>query len=204
MNGMRSAADVPDNDILVARARKGDLDALEGLYRSHERAVFRIASRLCRRPEDAEEVVQETFMELVRSIRSFRGDSPVGHWLGRIAASKALTRLRALGVRRGEESLDEGWEMGEQRLLPDPFTSRPGAVLAQIDLEAALDRLSDTSRAVVWLHDVEGYTHDEIAKLMGKTESFSKSQLARAHDRLRAALGATAVPTGESQACTRA
>ena len=59
----------------------------------------------------------------------------------------------------------------------------------RMDLEAALERLSETSRAVVWLHDVEGYTHDEIANLMGKTPSFSKSQLARAHQRLRRWLG---------------
>src|SRR2546422_397666 len=61
----------------------------------------------------------------------------------------------------------------------------PGTVPAQIDLERAFERLSETSRAVVWLHDVEGYTHEEIAEQMGKTVSFSKSQLARAHVRLR-------------------
>jgi RNA polymerase sigma factor (sigma-70 family) len=59
----------------------------------------------------------------------------------------------------------------------------------RMDLEAALERLSETSRAVIWLHDVEGYTHDEIAQMMGKTPSFSKSQLARAHQRLRRWLG---------------
>ena len=61
----------------------------------------------------------------------------------------------------------------------------PGGVPAQIDLERALERLSETGRAVVWLHDVEGYTHEEIAEQVGKTVSFSKSQLARAHVRLR-------------------
>jgi RNA polymerase sigma-70 factor (ECF subfamily) len=60
----------------------------------------------------------------------------------------------------------------------------------RMDLEAALERLPERSRAVVWLHDVEGYTHEEIAELMGMTTSFSKSQLARAHDRLRRWLGA--------------
>ncbi len=64
----------------------------------------------------------------------------------------------------------------------------PGAVPVQIDLERAFERLSETSRAVVWLHDVEGYTHEEIAEQMGKTVSFSKSQLARAHARLRGML----------------
>ena len=66
---------------------------------------------------------------------------------------------------------------------------RDGDVGLQMDLEAALSKLSETSRAAVWLHDVEGYTHEEIAELMGKTVSFSKSQLSRAHARLRALLG---------------
>jgi len=61
---------------------------------------------------------------------------------------------------------------------------------ANIDLERAFEQLTDTSRAVVWLHDVEGYTHEEIGELMGKSVSFSKSQLARAHVRLRGMLGA--------------
>ena len=60
---------------------------------------------------------------------------------------------------------------------------------ANIDLERAFEQLTDTSRAVVWLHDVEGYTHEEIGELMGKSVSFSKSQLARAHARLRRMLG---------------
>jgi RNA polymerase sigma factor (sigma-70 family) len=63
-----------------------------------------------------------------------------------------------------------------------------------MDLETALQRLSDTARSVVWLHDVEGYTHEEIAEMMGKTTSFSKSQLARAHAKLRAWLGEEVKP----------
>jgi len=63
----------------------------------------------------------------------------------------------------------------------------------RMDLEAALERLPEVSRAVVWLHDVEGYTHEEIAAMMGKTPSFSKSQLARAHVKLRRWLGEEAV-----------
>jgi len=69
-----------------------------------------------------------------------------------------------------------------------PSAKREDTAL-RMDLEAALERLGETSRAVVWLHDVEGYTHDEIAGMMGKTASFSKSQLARAHVRLRGWLG---------------
>ena len=71
--------------------------------------------------------------------------------------------------------------------------SRAGSHALRMDLESALARLSETSRAVVWLHDVEGYTHEEIATQMGKTVSFSKSQLARAHQRLRLWLGEEAL-----------
>ena len=70
--------------------------------------------------------------------------------------------------------------------VPSAKEASPGL---RMDLEAAMDRLTVTARAVVWLHDVEGYTHDEIADQMGRTVSFSKSQLARAHSRLRVWLG---------------
>jgi len=193
---MRAEAQAPDNPFLTRQARKGDLEALEALYRAHAPRVLRIARRLCRRPEDAEEVVQETFMEMVRSIGGYRGEGAVGHWLGRIAASKALDRLRLLAVRAGETSLEE--EREPQSVLA--FAPSPGGVPARMDLETALSRLPDLSRMVVWLHDVEGYTHDEIAQITGKTASFSKSQLSRAHERLRQVLA----EEGEGEACTRA
>jgi RNA polymerase sigma-70 factor (ECF subfamily) len=90
-----------------------------------------------------------------------------------VASSKALMRLRRNRYRDTDELHDE--------FSPD----RSPSPALRMDLEAALDRLGDTARAVVWLHDVEGYTHEEIGTQMGKTASFSKSQLARAHKRLR-------------------
>jgi RNA polymerase sigma-70 factor (ECF subfamily) len=167
-------------DILVARAKSGDLEALEALYRAFETPVYNVALRVLRRPEDAEDVLQETFLEVVRNIKQYRGEGHLWGWIRRIAVSKALMRIRSDQVRDAdelhEESLAGGGRMGA--------TSVP----ARIDLERAFERLSGTSRAVVWLHDVEGYTHEEIAELMGKTVSFSKSQLARAHARLRTML----------------
>jgi len=162
-------------DILVARARAGDLEALEALYRAFETPVYNLARRMLRHPEEAEDVLQETFLEVVKSIRSYRGEGPLWAWIRKIAASKALMRIRREQVRTAE-LLDEETAPGSpvHKSLP-----------ARIDLERALDQLSETSRSVVWLHDVEGYTHEEIAELMGKTVSFSKSQLARAHARLR-------------------
>jgi DNA-directed RNA polymerase specialized sigma24 family protein len=162
-------------DILVARAKAGDLEALEALYRAFETPVYNLALRVLRRPEDAEDVLQETFLEVVRSIKQFRGEGHLWGWIRQIAASKALMRIRREQVRRTEE-LDEESFVGAGAGV---------GVGVGVDLERAFERLSETSRAVVWLHDVEGYTHEEIAELMGKTVSFSKSQLARAHTRLR-------------------
>src|SRR5712671_368196 len=159
-------------DILVARAKSGDLEALEALYRAFETPVYNLALRMLRRPEDAEDVVQETFLEVVRSIKQYRGEGYLWGWIRRIASTKALMRIRRDQVRVTETLDDE--------------PGKPGMhVGANIDLERAFEHLSETSRAVVWLHDVEGYTHEEIADQMGKSVSFSKSQLARAHARMR-------------------
>jgi len=153
-------------------AQPGDEAALEALYRAFETPVYNLVRRILRRPEDAEDVLQETFLEVVRNIKQYRGEGYLWGWIRRIATTKALMRIRREQVRE-TESLDE--EPG-----------KPGMhIAANLDLERAFDRLSETSRAVVWLHDVEGYTHEEIADQMGKTVSFSKSQLARAHARLR-------------------
>src|SRR5712664_3535363 len=138
-------------DVLVARAQAGDEAALEALYRAFETPVYNLARRMLRRPEDAEDVLQETFLEVVRNIKQYRGEGHLWGWVRRIASTKALMRIRR-------------------------------------DQERAFEGLSETSRAVVWLHDVEGYTHEEIAEQMGKSVSFSKSQLARSHARLRGML----------------
>jgi RNA polymerase sigma factor (sigma-70 family) len=167
-------------DVLVARARAGDLDALEALYRAFETAVYTLALRILRSPEEAEDVLQETFLEVVKSIGQYRGEGHLWGWIRQIASSKALMRLRRNRVRHTEELDEEAIAAG----------TGTGTVPERIDLERAFEQLSATSRAVVWLHDVEGYTHEEIAEQMGKTVSFSKSQLARAHARLRRLLEA--------------
>lgn len=167
-------------DILAVRAKSGDLEALEALYRAFETPVYNLALRILRNPEDAEDIVQDTFLEVVRSIKQYRGEGRLWGWVRQIAASKALMRIRRNQVRLSEPFDEEA--------VPAPASV--GALPARIDLERAFEQLGATARAVVWLHDVEGYTHEEIAEQMGKTVSFSKSQLARAHARLRRILGA--------------
>jgi RNA polymerase sigma factor (sigma-70 family) len=164
-------------DVVLARARTGDAHALETLFRAYEGPVYNLARRICRTAEDAEDVLQETFFELCRSIGQYRGEGSLWGWIRTVASSKALMRLRRNKYRDTDELEDE--------VSP----TRREDTLLRMDLEAALERLPEMSRAVVWLHDVEGYTHEEIAEMMGKTVSFSKSQLARAHVRLRRWLG---------------
>ncbi len=175
---MTDAYLLTDADVVLSQARAGDAAALERVYRAYEAPVYNLARRICRTVEDAEDVLQETFFEVCRSIGQYRGDGSLWGWVRTIAASKALMRLRRNKYRDTDE-LDEEFHR--------PTLKVDGGL--RMDLEAALERLPETSRAVVWLHDVEGYTHEEIAGMMGKTVSFSKSQLARAHTRLRRWLG---------------
>jgi RNA polymerase sigma-70 factor (ECF subfamily) len=182
---MSKFTDIQLDPAIVRRAAQGDVRAHEVIYRAFGSPVYSVCLRFTRVPAHAEDLLQETFMEVIRSIGGFRGDAPIGIWIRRIAVSKALMFLRSAWHSRGQ-SLDDDW---------DEFTaSRADISAAQseeaIDLDAALANLPPVSRAVVWLHDVEGFTHKEIAALMGKTESFSKSQLSRAYQRLRPMLEA--------------
>ena len=103
---MADAYALTNSDILLAQARVGDLDALESLCRAFEVPVYNLARRICRTPEDAEDVLQETSFEICRSIHQYRGDGSLWGWVRTIAASKAFMRLRRNKYRDGDE-LDE-------------------------------------------------------------------------------------------------
>lgn len=173
----------------LARARRGDRDAHAELYTLFAGSVFTLARRMLASKALAEDVLQETFVEVICKIDGFRGEAEVGTWIKRIAINKCLMYVRSSWVSRRVQSDDE--PVGEQRT----------GGLEQVALERALDQVADVARAVVWLHDVEGYTHAEIGQLMGRTASFSKSQLARAHERLRALLEGPEV-RNETDLCT--
>jgi RNA polymerase sigma factor (sigma-70 family) len=163
---------------LVARAQRGDMKAHAVLYRAFAGGVNGVARRLVRSPDVAEEIVQDTFVEVIHSIGRFRGEAPVGAWIRRIAVSKSLMHLRTYWERNKRALPDDDDEVG-------PAAPAAPDVHGRLDLEIALGLLPVTARTVVWLHDVEGYTHEEIGALLGQTASFSKSQLARAYTRLR-------------------
>lgn len=178
---MAGFADCSPDPAMLARARRGDMQAHEALYASYGRAVYTLAARILADPALAEEVVQDTCIEVIRHIGTFRDDAAFGGWVKRIATNKALAHLRSAWHRKSE-SLALDWEPLDR---DDPATR----IADRQSLANALESLSPTARAVVWLYDVEGYSHQEIAALMGRTVSFSKSRLSRAHEQLRASLG---------------
>lgn len=179
---MSRFTDIHIDSGVVRRAARGDPRAHEIIYRAFAAPVYSLCLRFTRVPAQAEDLLQETFLEVMRSIAGFRGDAPLGSWIRRIAVTKALMFLRSAWHSRGQ-SLDDDWDdVTPGRAESHGISAQPDHAL---DLDAALASLSPVSRTVVWLHDVEGFTHREIADFMGKTESFSKSQLSRAYQRLR-------------------
>lgn len=165
---------------LLRRVRDGDLGALEALYRAYAGTVYTLGRRLCGSDEAADDILQETFLEISRSLGTYRGEGSLAGWVKKVCISKALMKLRRT-LRLAEDPVDEM----EESLPPGVALD---AMPARLDLEHALASLHSTTRVVVWLHDVEGYTHEEIADLLEMSVSFSKSQLSRAHARLRSLL----------------
>lgn len=166
------------DDMTLARARRGDLDACEQIFRLFQQPAFSVAFRVCQCRETAQEISQEAFISAFRKLKQFRGDAPFWGWLRRVVVNHAIS-----SIRKGPKSPHV--EFQEHHGRAESGSERVGM---SMDLESALSALGAEDRAVVWLHDVEGYSHGEIAELFGKTESFSKTRLSRARSRLRSLL----------------
>jgi RNA polymerase sigma-70 factor (ECF subfamily) len=177
---------------LVEALRRGDPAALLALVERHERRIYNFAARMCRHPEDARDVLQETFLAAVRASREFRGESALQTWLFRIAANacRKMKRRRKFEPRR-ELSLEEFLPSGEEATSatrPDGEDS-PEAVLARADLRAALDagiaELPSPYRAVLILRDLEGLSTEETAAALGLEPGAVRTRLHRARLFLR-------------------
>jgi RNA polymerase sigma-70 factor (ECF subfamily) len=170
-----SGFDIEIDEFTLAGAKRGDLDACEKIYRLFQSPAFSVAVRVCKCRELAQEVTQEAFITAFRRIGQFRGDSPFWGWLRRVVINHAISALRKQPKAEIVEFEEyQAWTEGEHEQIG-----------MAMDLESALQKLTDQDRAIVWLHDVEGYKHQEIARLFDKTESFSKTRLARARKRLQ-------------------
>ena len=168
---------------VIARARRGDDAAREQIYRLLAPGVFGLIRRVVGVRAVAEDLFQDTMMTVYEQLGGYRGEAPLGAWVRRIAVSKCLMHLRSPWQRvRLGFGTDAEDDVGPEAWLPAVAPPRPET----LDLERALATLSPTARAVVWLFEVEGWSHEEIATAFDRRPSFSKSQLARAHRRLRA------------------
>ncbi|MEX0734954.1 MAG: RNA polymerase sigma factor [Steroidobacteraceae bacterium] len=193
---MSRIADIQIPDALIAAARCGDEAAMEAVYVATAGPLYTLLRRLVRRPAIAEELLQETFVDVLEHIGAFEGRCPLPAWIRAIAVNRALMYLRS-PWHRGLEWLDKD-PGGADRL---PATHSAATAPFDTGLERALMTLPALTRAIVWLHDVEGFTHADIGFALGRTPSFSKSQLARAHQRLRGLLGEDKGPAEEAP-CT--
>lgn len=175
---MAGFADVVLPDTVAAGVLRGRREDLARAYEILSRPVMGLAMRILQDRQLAEEVVQDAFIEMLEKSTQIRSAGAVKAWVRQVAVNHCLMRLRSPWHARRSE-LDAP---GAQEPLADG--ARMDWAAHESGIERALATLSGDARAVVWLHDVEGYTHREIGEMMGKTSSFSKSQLARAHERL--------------------
>ena len=164
--------------------KRGDLAAFEVAYRRLAPKVMGMAQRILGDRGLAEEVVQDTFVSLMERSTTLRQADAVVGWVRKTAVNHCLMRLRSPWQQRRM-----GGRVLEAVAEPADAGNSAPRTDALMDLETALASVNPETRMVLWLHDVEGYTHQEIGALFGKTSSFSKSQLARGHERLKAAYG---------------
>jgi RNA polymerase sigma factor (sigma-70 family) len=176
--------------ITLERARRGDMDACAAIYRRFGTACFNLALRILGERAAAEDVVQEVFLKMINTLSGFRGDAPFGVWLKRMTANATIDTLRA-----GQRFADE-----DPETLFASMASRAMDADDRVDAWSLLVRLPPRARAVLVLHELEGYTHKELSELFGQSESYSKSILARALKKLGDA-GEPVQQQGELAAC---
>ncbi len=164
----------------VTRAQQGDPSAFRELYDAHVGRVHALCLRLAGNREEAEDHTQDVFVRVWERLASFRGESAFTTWLHRLTVNEVLQARRSAGRRAARVLLS-----GEPEVLERP---RP-AVAPSPDLSQAIAALPEGARTVFVLHDVEGYQHEEIGRLLGIAGGTSKAQLFRARRLLREALG---------------
>jgi RNA polymerase sigma-70 factor, ECF subfamily len=166
---------------LIGRVLAGDPSAERALYDAHVDRVFRLVYRMAGDLDRAQDYTQETFIRAFARLREFRGEAALSTWLGSIAISITLNGLRKVKRSREREVvLDDGLTIGKTVPEAEPDLKER--------LTKAIDALPDGYRVVFVMHDVEGYTHEEIASSLGVHPGTSKAQLFRARARLRESL----------------
>jgi RNA polymerase sigma-70 factor, ECF subfamily len=176
------------DDDLIQRARKGDRQAMADLHERYASRVYSVVRRIAGDDALADDLAQEAWLRVFRTIRDFRSEAGFGTWLHRVAVNTALSDARK--VRRERLRLLEVANLQES-------SDRPERPLLRLTLEQAIDTLPDGMRRILVLHDIEGYTHREIAATLGINDGTCKSQLFKARARLRLVLAPATRGEGE-------
>lgn len=165
---------------LARRVAEGDLRAFEMLYNRHSRRVYSLCLRMTSNQTEAEDLTQEVFIQLYRRIGSYRGEAAFTTWLHRLTVNQVLMRFRKRNVR-----FETTTEDGELPVVAECGIPKSMPIVDQIALDKAISQLPTGYRTVFLLHDVEGYEHEEVARMLGITVGTSKSQLHKARLKLR-------------------
>src|ERR1043166_8344 len=179
-------------DLQLAKlAADGDMAAFEEIYRRHHRRVFSICLRMLQNTSEAEDLTQDVFIQLYRKIGSFRGDSAFTTWLHRMTVNQVLMHFRKRTVK-----YEKTTEEGETPVQIVSGTANPDKmrVVDKIALDNAIEQLPTGYKNVFVLHDVEGFEHEEVAKILGCSVGTSKSQLHKARLKLQKLLRKKANP----------
>ncbi|MCA1622481.1 MAG: RNA polymerase sigma factor [Acidobacteria bacterium] len=176
--------DAPDL-VLTNLAASGNISAFELLYERYHRRTYSLCLRMTCNQTEAEDLTQEVFIQLFRKIGSFRGDSAFSTWLHRLTVNQVLMHFRRRSVKN--EKTSEDGEIPEQ-IVPGTENQLRMPVIDRIALTKAVSQLPPGYRSVFLLHDVEGYEHEEVAKLLKISVGTSKSQLHKARLKLRGLL----------------
>ena len=170
----------------IARAQRGDTAAFEFLYKTHCGHVYSVCLRMIRNPAEAEDLTQQTFLQVFRKIGTFRGDSGFSTWLHRVAVNIVLMRMRRR--KRTEVLLEDLDHPGSDNEAPREFGASDTSMFGAIDrlnLRRAVRKLPSGYKRFFLLYDVLGYEHHEIAQRLGCSTGCSKAQLHRARKQLR-------------------
>lgn len=183
-----SLQDVVDERLLIKSAAKGDSDAFEQLIRAHEGRMYAVTLRMCGSREDAQDCMQEALLRIYRAMDSFRGQSSFGTWVYRITMNTCLDELRRRKVRQStslDAMLETGWAPADEGETPEHHSLRGEQRRA---IEKAIAALPEDMRAAVVLRDVQGFSYDEIARVLEANVGTIKSRISRGREKLREAL----------------
>src|ERR1044072_1568841 len=171
---------ITDRNVQLAAA--GDMAAFEEVYRTYHRRVYAQCLRMTRSVAEAEDLTQEVFIQLYRKLGTFRGESLFTTWLHRLTTNAVLMTFRKIAARAGQTTDDAETLNSFVGGTPNHNSS---SLIDRIALDEAIEQLSPGYRAVFILHDLEGYEHHQIGKMLGCAVGTSKSQLHKARMKLR-------------------